>query len=117
MATKKKTVKKKPGLTAGDVFGRMLERATFFDYKVEYPGCEEVALCEFWTSVRDFICVRGGEVCVWDVVTMDENSPVVVKGDTVEVRDRLSGNRILFRFYGAPRRIGNLKEMVKSTVS
>lgn len=110
----KRPVRKKPGTRkAGDVFGRLLEKATFFDYKVEYPGCEEEAHWEFWTSVRDFIGVRDGQVCVWDVATMDENSPVVVKGDTVEARDRLSGNRILFRFYGVPRRISNLKDLVK----
>ena len=115
MKTKTKKPAKKPGTRkAGEVFGRMLERASLFDYKVEYPGCKEEAHWEFWTSSRDFISVRDGRVCVWDVVTIDENHPVVVKGDTVEVMDRLSGNRVLFRFYTSPRRIKNLKELVKA---
>ena len=107
----KKPVRKRPGTRkAGDVFGRMLEKSELFEYR--FSGFED-GHWERWFHVRDIITIQDGWVRVWDVLTCKENNPVVVKGDTVEVKVPGARQTCLFRFYTAPRRIKSLKEVVR----
>lgn len=109
MKTKKKPVRRKLGVTtAGEVFGRMLKEAKFFEYMVfgpdENPWDEDfIGLCD----VDDSISVDG-HVAVYDVIRCGLNAPVSIKGDTVEYKDPSNGYTYLFRFYGAPPRIETL---------
>ena len=114
MKTKtKKPVRKKPGTRkAGDVFGRMLEKSELFEYMVLCPEDKSEEHWERWLHVQDMISVQDGGVRVWDVFSCDDDHPVVVKGDTVEITPP-HGSTCLFRFYTAPRRIKNLKDLVK----
>lgn len=110
MATKmkKKTVKKKAGVTAGEVFGRMVKEAKFFDYMAYGPD-ENPWDMEFigFTQIDDYIVnVGDGMVVVDDIITCSSKTPVSIKGDTVEIK--FSDHTYLFRFYLEPKRIQNL---------
>ena len=109
---KTKTMKKKPGVTAGEVFGRMVEDARFFDYMVYGPG-ENPWDMEFrgFHQIDDYVIRVKGDVVVDDIMHCDLDTPVTIKGDTVEVVDE--DYTYLFRFYRDPPRIENLKDMVK----
>lgn len=114
MKTKaKKPVRKKPGVTAGVVFGRMVKEAKFFDYMAYGPD-ENPWDMEFvgFTQIDDYIVnVVDGMVVVDEIITCPSKTPVSIKGDTVEVK--LGDHTYLFRFYVEPKRIENLGEVVK----
>lgn len=115
MKTKKKSVRKVPGVkTAGEVFDQMLEHARFFDYMAYGPD-ENPWNMEFnaFFDVKDNVRVDDDFVVIYDIMSCDAKAAVSIKKDTVEYKDAGTGYTYLFRFYGAPTRIENLKELVK----
>ena len=109
MKTKtKKSMKKKLGLTVGQLFGRMLKEAVFFEYMAYGPD-ENPWNLEFigFTQIDDYHFSVGDKlVAVEGILTCPANHPVVVKGDTAEVN--IDDYTYLFRFYLEPKRIESL---------
>lgn len=113
MKSKKKSVRKRSGLTAGEVFGRMAETAKFFEYMAVEPGQNPWDLKFIgFHQVDEEISVDDGTVVVDGIVHCRTGDPVTIKGgDTVEVV--VEGYTFLFRFYGEPRRIENIKDLLE----
>ena len=103
--TKKKVVRKKSGVTAGEVFGRMVKEAKFFDYMACGPD-ENPWDMKFigLTQIDEYIVnVDSDFVVVDEILTCPSKTPVSIKGDTVEIK--YGDHTYLFRFYGEPPRL------------
>lgn len=103
--TKKKVVRKKSGVTAGEVFGRLVKEAKFFDYMAYGPD-ENPWDMKFvgFTQIDDYIVhVDSDFVVVDEILTCPSKKPVSIKGDTVEIK--ADDYTYLFRFYGEPPRL------------